>query len=234
MVNGRFPVRVQRTLGPAEAKTDRHIELKPIAAYRHNLARYMLTIARIPLSLDERVNAERRQRLKAELLEPKTSYEAAAPYGVLAGGGLYRPVSLVRVDKLPIARRVVSPETARNVVAMLEHVVSAEGTGRKAAVMGYRVAGKTGTARKVAAGGKGYEKDRHTAVFAGITPATAPRLVIIVVIDDPQGAAYFGGDVSAPVFSKIAAGALRIMAVPPDDARPATSPPPTRLASSLP
>ena len=161
-----------------------------------------------------------------------TPLQLAQAYGVLAGGGLYRPVSLVRVDKLPIARRVVSPETARNVVAMLEHVVSAEGTGRRAAVTGYRVAGKTGTARKVAAGG-GYADNRHTAVFAGITPATAPRFVIIVVIDEPQGA-YHGGDVSAPVFSKIAAGALRIMAVPRDDARPETVPRPTRLAASLP
>ena len=165
-----------------------------------------------------------------------TPLQLAQAYAVLAGGGLYRPVSLVRVDKPPIARRVVSPETARNVVAMLEHVVSDEGTGRKAAVMGYRVAGKTGTARKVASGG-GYVEDRHTAVFAGITPATAPRLVIVVVIDEPQGA-YYGGDVSAPVFSKIATGALRIMAVPPDDARPAPAPQPTpqptRLAASLP
>ena len=115
-----------------------------------------------------------------------TPLQLAQAYGVLAGDGLSRPISLVRVDKPPIARRVVSPETARNVVAMLEQVVTAEGTGIKASVAGYRVAGKTGTARKVAAGG--YAQDRHTAAFSGMVPVTAPRLVIVVVVDEPQGA----------------------------------------------
>ncbi|MEO8445455.1 MAG: penicillin-binding transpeptidase domain-containing protein [Gammaproteobacteria bacterium] len=159
-----------------------------------------------------------------------TALQLAEAYAVLAGDGLYRPVSLVRVDRPPIARRVVSPETARSVVAMLEQVVSAEGTGLKAAVDGYRVAGKTGTARKVAAGG--YADDRHTAVFAGIVPATAPRLAIVIVVDEPKGQ-YYGGDVSAPVFSAVAAGALRILAVPPDGVD-VTSSRPTRLAASAP
>jgi cell division protein FtsI (penicillin-binding protein 3) len=159
-----------------------------------------------------------------------TPLQLAQAYAVLAGDGLFRPVSLVRVEKPPIARRVVSQETARNVVTMLQQVVSAEGTGLKAAVNGYRVAGKTGTARKVAAGG--YADDRHTAVFAGIVPASAPRLAIVVVVDEPQGA-YYGGDVAAPVFSAVAAGTLRILAVPPDAIDPAPDRP-TRLAASLP
>lgn len=161
-----------------------------------------------------------------------TPLQIAQAYGVLAGDGLYRPVSLIRVEKPPIARRVVSPETARSVVTMLEQVVSEEGTGLKATVLGYRVAGKTGTARKVAAGG--YADDRHTAVFAGITPVTAPRLVIVVVIDEPQGSVYYGGDVAAPVFSAVATGALRVLAVPPDavDANPPERL--TRLAARLP
>jgi len=141
-------------------------------------------------------------------------------------------VSLVRVEKPPIARRVVSPETARNVIDMLEQVVSQEGTGLKATVTGYRVAGKTGTARKSSAGG--YVDNRHTAVFAGLVPATAPRLVIVVVVDEPQGGVYYGGDVAAPVFSAIASGALRILAVPPDDVDAAASRPLTRLAASVP
>jgi len=161
-----------------------------------------------------------------------TPLQLAQAYAVLAGGGLSRPISLVRVDKPSIARRVVSPETARNVVAMLEQVVTAEGTGIKANVTGYRVAGKTGTARKVAAGG--YAQDRHTAVFAGLVPATAPRLVIVVVVDEPKGGVYYGGDVAAPVFSAVAAGALRILAVPPDAADPAADRPLTKLASSAP
>jgi cell division protein FtsI (penicillin-binding protein 3) len=115
---------------------------------------------------------------------------------------------------------------------MLEQVITAEGTGIKAQVTGYRVAGKTGTARKVAAGG--YSQDRHTAVFSGIAPATAPRLVIVVVVDEPKGAAFYGGDVSAPVFAAVATGALRILAVPPDGADTAASSPRTRLAASAP
>ncbi len=161
-----------------------------------------------------------------------TPLQLAQAYAVLAGDGLHRPISLVRLEKPPIARRVVSPETARSVVEMLEQVVTAEGTGLKARVTGYRVAGKTGTARKVAAGG--YSQDRHTAVFSGIAPATAPRLVIVVVVDEPKGAAFYGGDVSAPVFSAVAAGALRILAVPPDGADAVTAPQPTRLAAIAP
>lgn len=160
-----------------------------------------------------------------------TPLQLAQAYAVLAGEGLSRPVSLVRVDKPPIARRVVSPQTARNVVAMLEQVITAEGTGLKASVTGYRVAGKTGTARKVAAGG--YAEDRHTAVFAGMVPATAPRLVIVVVVDEPKGA-YYGGDVAAPVFSAVATGAMRILAVAPDGVDPAAEAPLTKLASTTP
>jgi len=161
-----------------------------------------------------------------------TPLQLAQAYAVLAGDGLHRPISLVRVENAPIARRVVSPETARNVVRMLEQVITEEGTGIKARVTGYRVAGKTGTARKVAAGG--YSQDRHTAVFAGIAPATAPRLVIVVVVDEPQGASFYGGDVSAPVFSAVATGALRILAVPPDGVDAAASVRPTRLAVRTP
>lgn len=161
-----------------------------------------------------------------------TPLQLAQAYAVLAGDGLSRPVSLVRVDKPPIARRVVSPETTHDVVRMLEKVVTTEGTGIKATVTGYRVAGKTGTARKVAAGG--YAGDRHTAVFAGLVPASAPRLVIVVVVDEPKGGAYYGGDVAAPVFSAVAAGALRLLAVPPDAVEPAPDKPLTKLASSMP
>jgi cell division protein FtsI (penicillin-binding protein 3) len=98
---------------------------------------------------------------------------------------------------------------------MLEAVVSSEdGTGHRAAVRNYRVAGKTGTAWKSAIGG--YSKDRYTAVFAGLVPASAPKLVVVVVIDEPQGPVYYGGDVAAPVFANIVSGAMRVLAVPPD------------------
>jgi cell division protein FtsI (penicillin-binding protein 3) len=98
---------------------------------------------------------------------------------------------------------------------MLETVISPEGTGSRAAVEGYRVGGKTGTVHK--ASGGGYAENKYVSVFAGIAPLTNPRLVIAVMVDNPKGQEYFGGLVAAPVFSRIAAGALRLLNVPPDD-----------------
>jgi cell division protein FtsI (penicillin-binding protein 3) len=110
--------------------------------------------------------------------------------------------------------QIVTPQNANAILKMLEVVVSPEGSGFRADVENYRIAGKTGTARKSGVGG--YSDERHTSVFAGIAPASDPQLVIVVIIDEPQGAAYYGGDVAAPVFSRIANGALRTLAVPPD------------------
>ena len=97
---------------------------------------------------------------------------------------------------------------------MLESVVTAEGTGKLAAIPGYRVSGKTGTAFKAIAGG--YSTDRYMAVFGGVAPATAPRLAAVVVIDEPSAGQHMGGQVSAPVFSRVVGGALRLLAVAPD------------------
>lgn len=145
-----------------------------------------------------------------------TPLQLAQAYAIIAGDGLQRPVSLLRLDQPPIARRVIAVPTARDVLKMLEAVVaSGEGTGKRAAVPTYRVAGKTGTARKIVPGG--YSEDHHTALFAGIAPVSRPRLAIVVVVDDPSNGEYYGGDVAAPVFSNIARGALRILAVPPDN-----------------
>jgi len=145
-----------------------------------------------------------------------TPLQLAQAYAIIAADGLHRPVSLLRIDRPPIVRRVISEDTARDVLAMLEAVVtSGEGTGKRAAVPGYRVAGKTGTARKVVSGG--YSEDHHTALFAGIAPVSRPRLAIVVVVDDPSNGEYYGGELAAPVFSNIAQGALRILAVPPDN-----------------
>jgi cell division protein FtsI (penicillin-binding protein 3) len=100
-------------------------------------------------------------------------------------------------------------------------VVTPDGTGRRASVPGYRVAGKTGTAWKATAGG--YSTNHYTAVFGGVVPATRPKLAALVVIDDPSGGHYYGGEVAAPVFSAVIAGALRLMSVPPDDLRNVSS-----------
>jgi cell division protein FtsI (penicillin-binding protein 3) len=143
-----------------------------------------------------------------------TPLQLAQTYAVLAADGVLRPVSLLRVDQAPIGRKVISPQNARAVVEMLEHVVSPQGTGMRASVAGYRVAGKTGTARKYAVGG--YSEERYTAVFAGVAPVSRPRLAVVVIVDEPRAGAYYGGDVAAPVFSKIVEGAMRILAIPPD------------------
>ncbi|WP_028294697.1 peptidoglycan D,D-transpeptidase FtsI family protein [Oceanobacter kriegii] len=110
---------------------------------------------------------------------------------------------------------VMSAKTASQILAMLETVISPVGTGKRAHVDGYRVGGKTGTAHKV--GSVGYEDANYTAVFAGVAPISDPDLVLVVVVDDPQGQEYYGGEVAAPVFSRIMGQALRLRQVAPDD-----------------
>jgi cell division protein FtsI/penicillin-binding protein 2 len=118
--------------------------------------------------------------------------------------------------KQPARRRVVSPAIARELLGMLQGVVSSEGTGGEAAVPGYLVAGKTGTAAKPDPHG-GYSNTKYVASFVGIVPASAPRLVVLVSVNEPQGQ-IFGGLVAAPAFRDIARFALQYMNVPPDDA----------------
>jgi cell division protein FtsI (penicillin-binding protein 3) len=143
-----------------------------------------------------------------------TTLQLARAYGTIAAGGVLRPVSLLALDEPPPGERAVTEQTAAAMLHMMEAVVSPEGTGQQAAIRNYRIAGKTGTAWKSSAGG--YSKNRYTAVFAGLAPASDPRLVAVIVIDEPQGGAYYGGEVAAPVFSRIVSGALRLLAVPPD------------------
>lgn len=145
-----------------------------------------------------------------------TPLQLAYAYTLFANDGLLKPVTFVADggrDLEPV--RVLSRHTARQVRAMLEGVVTEGGTGTRAAVPGYRIAGKTGTAHK--AGSGGYAEDRYLALFAGIAPASDPRLVMAVVIDEPSVDEYYGGLVAAPVFSRVMAGALRLLNVPPDD-----------------
>ena len=143
-----------------------------------------------------------------------TALQLAQAYAALAADGVRRPVSLVAVDERPSGERVVSSTTARAVQGMLETVVSPVGTGQRAAIANFRVAGKTGTAWKSGLGG--YNRYRYLAVFGGFAPVTDPRLVAVVVIDEPGGEQYYGGAVAAPVFARVLSGALRFLAVPPD------------------
>ena len=128
--------------------------------------------------------------------------------------GCRKPASLLLNQEGQDCVPVMSAETAHEMLNMLETVVGLQGTGRRAAVEGYRVGGKTGTAHKV--GRSGYEDDEYTAVFAGLAPLTDPDLVLVVVIDEPQGKEYYGGEVAAPVFSRIMGQALRLRQVIPD------------------
>jgi len=116
--------------------------------------------------------------------------------------------------------RVFSENTAREVRAMLELAVGAEGTGGLARVADYRVAGKTGTVRKLTA--NGYSESHYVAWFAGLVPVTNPRLVMVVAVDDPARGGYFGGAVAAPVFARVMAGALRLLDIAPDAPREET------------
>ncbi len=143
-----------------------------------------------------------------------TPLQLAQAYSAIGNGGEMRPVSLIALDEPNDGERVVSVETAAAVRRMLEEVVRPGGTGTKAAVDGYRIAGKTGTAWKFASGG--YSEDKYISIFAGLAPASDPRLVTVVVIDEPGGELYYGSDVAAPVFANVMSESLRLLAVPPD------------------
>ncbi len=144
-----------------------------------------------------------------------TPLQLARAYAALANGGLMYPVSFLRINEQPHGERVMTETTARQIRAMMEQVVSEEGTGARAQVPNYRVAGKTGTVHKFIAGG--YAEDRYMSIFAGMAPASDPRLVMVVVLDEPSKGEYFGGQVAGPVFSKVMSGALRLLDIPPDD-----------------
>lgn len=137
-------------------------------------------------------------------------------YGALANDGLMPPLRLISGQAVDPPMRVVSAETARRVRRMMEGVTSKEGTGSKAAITGYRVAGKTGTVHKVADVG-GYADRRYQSAFIGMVPAENPRLIGLVMIDEPGNGAYFGGAVAAPVFASVMSGALRLMQIAPDE-----------------
>ena len=144
-----------------------------------------------------------------------TPLQLAQAYAVLASGGILRPATFLRQEAAPAGERILPQRVAQQVNAMLEEVTGPQGTALTARVAGYRVGGKTGTVRKSIAGG--YAEDKYLAVFAGMAPVSDPRLVMVVMVNEPDNGKYYGGQVAAPVFSKVMSGALRLMAVPPDD-----------------
>jgi cell division protein FtsI (penicillin-binding protein 3) len=140
--------------------------------------------------------------------------QLARAYTVFARDGELVPLSLVKVDNPPAGKPLVSQKTALAVRHMLELAVEPGGTAPRARIMGYRVAGKTGTAHKQEHGG--YVPDKYHSSFVGFAPVSRPRLVVAVMIDEPSAGQYYGGQVAAPVFSQVMAGALRLLGVAPD------------------
>ncbi|MDH5659968.1 MAG: penicillin-binding transpeptidase domain-containing protein, partial [Gammaproteobacteria bacterium] len=144
-----------------------------------------------------------------------TPLQLARSYAAIANNGVMPAVSFTRIEKVENETKVLSAKYAKQIREMLEAVVSKEGTGNRASVAGYRIAGKTGTVKKASAGG--YSDDSYIAVFAGMAPASNPRLAMVVTINEPDGDIYYGGKVAAPVFSKVMSGALRLMDISPDN-----------------
>jgi cell division protein FtsI (penicillin-binding protein 3) len=145
-----------------------------------------------------------------------TSLQLARAYGVFASGGKLAQVSLLKRDgEPPAAEQVISAGVAQQIVDMMKTVVEPGGTGTRAKIPAYSVAGKTGTVHMV--GAHGYE-DRYHSLFAGFAPASAPRIVTVVVVDDASLGKYHGGDVAAPVFGKVVGGAMRLLNIAPDTA----------------
>lgn len=143
-----------------------------------------------------------------------TTLQLARAYVAIANDGLLPPISMLKRKTEPEYTRAFSAETAGQLRSMLELAVSTHGTGSAARVRHYRVAGKTGTVHKLTA--DGYAEDHYVALFAGMVPASNPRLVMVVVVDDPQAGKYFGGQVAAPIFSRVMTGALRVLNIAPD------------------
>ena len=141
-------------------------------------------------------------------------------YSVLADDGIRKPVSLLRLDESQVSalsrEQVISADIANMVRSMLGTVVDASrgGSALEANVPFYSVAGKTGTAHVV--GAQGYEDNLHNSMFVGMAPASDPEFVIVVIVNEPKGEEHYGGQVAAPVFSRVAAGALRILNISPD------------------
>ncbi len=140
--------------------------------------------------------------------------QLARAYMIFAGEGDIKPISLTKLEAPQPGVPVIAPETAKAMRAMLELAVLPGGTAPRAQVVGYRVAGKTGTAHKQENGR--YLDDRYVSSFVGFAPASNPRLIVAVMIDEPSNGQYYGGAVAAPVFSQVMAGALRLLSVPPD------------------
>ena len=164
--------------------------------------------------------------------------QLARAYTVFTNEGQLLPLSLLRLEGKPVGKPVFDAKTIGEIAKMMEAAASPDGSAPLARVPGYRVAGKTGTAYKAEAGG--YAEHKYISSFVGFAPVSDPRFIVAVMLDEPQGAKHFGGDVAGPVFSSVMGNALRLMDVPPDavqtvNARaPAALPEPPRAEAGQP
>ena len=133
-----------------------------------------------------------------------TLIQTAQAYTVFANDGKIKPISLIKEDEPKISKRVLSPKTTKAMLTILESVTDDEGTGSKARVYGYRVAGKTGTTKKIDQINGGYSKDKYIGTFVGLGPVSNPRFVMAILIDEPlKEKGYYGGTLAGPVFSRV-------------------------------
>ncbi|RLU07472.1 cell division protein [Pseudomonas prosekii] len=157
-----------------------------------------------------------------------TAIQLVHAFSALANNGRLAPLTLIKTDKPPQTTQVLPENVAKTMQGMLTQVIEAPRGVFRAQVPAYHVAGKSGTARKTSVGTKGYAENSYRSLFAGFGPMSDPRFAIVVVIDEPTKAGYFGGLVSAPVFSKVMSGTLRLMNITPDNL------PPTQQANAAP
>lgn len=142
-----------------------------------------------------------------------TAVQMARMYAAIANGGVLRPLTILKTETDVPGHRVIAEQYADAMVEMLEATTEKGGTAGRAKVAGYRVGGKTGTAKKAIAGGYG---DDYIGSFAGIGPISQPRLATVVIINEPSGDYYYGGEVAAPVFSAVMGAAMQLLNLPPD------------------
>lgn len=149
-----------------------------------------------------------------------TALQLVHAYAAIANNGRIVPLTILKSDKPPVATQAIPEQTAKTLQTMLQAVIEDSRGVYRARVPSYHVAGKSGTARKTSVGTKGYAENSYRSLFAGFGPMSNPRYAVVVVIDEPSKGGYYGGLVSAPVFSKVMSGTLRLMNVTPDNLAP--------------
>ena len=143
-----------------------------------------------------------------------SALQLARAYTIFTNEGVLLPVTFLKRDGDVIGKQIISPKTAKTMAQMLETVTQQGGTATKSQVSGYRIGGKTGTSHKLVDGQ--YADRQYVSTFVGYGPVSSPRYIIAVTIDEPSAGKYFGGEVSAPVFSNVMTQALRMSGVLPD------------------